>query len=225
MRVYLAKDVRDTNRDLARNIREAMAGRHALLVNIVSSPGSGKTALLERTLSSLSGTYRTGVIAGDLYTTEDAQRLEPWCHRVVQVNTQGSCHLEAATIHRILTEEEDFRESDVLFIENVGNLVCPAGYDLGEDLRVALLSVTEGPDKPRKYPVAFKDAHAAVISKTDLLPYCDVDLDSLVTQFETINPQLAVFPTSAKTGKGLSAWLTWLEQHIKAKKQASPGSS
>lgn len=222
VRVYLAKDIRDASRDLASDIRGLTARHRILLVNVMSSPGSGKTTILERTLAALSHEYRIGVIAGDLYTTEDAERLEPWCDRVVQINTHGICHLDAGMICRVLAGESALLASDLLFIENIGNLVCPAAWDLGEDLRVSLLSVTEGIDKPRKYPLAFKDSNAVLITKTDLVPFCDVSVESLTSRLETINPELRMFPVSAKTGEGLGPWLMWLEESLTAKKQRSP---
>jgi hydrogenase nickel incorporation protein HypB len=218
MRVYLAKELLEANQNNAGENRSLLRASGVLMVNLIGSPGSGKTALLEHTLKKLSG-YRTAVIEGDLYTDEDARRLSSWCNQIVQINTEGSCHLEAGYIGHLLAQE-NLLSAELLFIENIGNLVCPAEFDLGEDIRVVLLSVTEGNDKPRKYPLAFKVADAAVVTKTDLLPYCDFNLNQLNEDLRKINENLALFTVSTKTGEGLGDWCKWLEKLLQRKRSA-----
>jgi len=179
------------------------------VLNIFSSPGSGKTTLLTRTLAALAPTTRAGVIVGDLATDNDAQRLRTTGAPVVQVNTGTLCHLDAEMIARAVGRL-DARALDILFIENVGNLVCPAGFDLGENQRVAVLSVTEGEDKPLKYPPLFRIADAVVITKIDLLPHLDFQRDALLANVHAVNPNALVFELSACTGDGMDRWLAWL---------------
>lgn len=219
MRVFLAKNLREANQNNAQENRKLLIDNNVLLINIIGSPGSGKTALLEHTLEHISKTYRAAVIEADLYTSEDSDRLEPWCEHVLQINTEGGCHLEAGYIGHLLTVEAPYLlDMDVIFIENIGNLVCPAEFDLGEDLRVALLSVTEGNDKPRKYPLAYQDSHASVITKTDLLPYCSFDLDEALNDLGRINNTIKAFPLSVQTGNGTGDWFQWLKACVEAKK-------
>lgn len=218
MRVYLAKDLLQANQGNADENRRLLKKHAALMVNVIGSPGSGKTTLLEETLKTLPS-YRRAVIEGDLYTSEDAQRLAPWCENVLQINTEGACHLEAGHIGHLMVQE-NLLSADLLFIENIGNLVCPAEFDLGEDLRIVLISVTEGNDKPRKYPLAFKSASAVVISKIDLLPYCDFSIDTALEELSRINPDLNIFTLSTKSGEGLAKWRHWLEMQLQAKKRS-----
>ncbi|MEW5784225.1 MAG: hydrogenase nickel incorporation protein HypB [Bacillota bacterium] len=219
MRVYLAKDLLQANQGNAEENRRLLKKNAALMVNVIGSPGSGKTTLLEATLKTLPS-YRTAVIEGDLYTSEDAQRLAPWCDKVLQINTEGACHLEAGQIGQLMAQE-NLLSAELLFIENIGNLVCPAEFDLGEDLRIVLVSVTEGNDKPRKYPSAFKYASAVVITKTDLLPYCDFSMDTALEDLGRINPDLYIFEVSTKSGEGLEKWRRWLEAQWQAKKRSA----
>ena len=181
-----------------------------LTLNVLSSPGSGKTALLERTLADLADEMPTGVIVGDLATDNDARRLRRPGVEVVQITTGNVCHLEAAMIDRALAEM-DLDRLRLLFIENVGNLVCPASYDLGEELRVVLLSVTEGEDKPLKYPRMFKLADLILVTKTDLAPFVDFDRDTAMRNITEIAPQAAILEVSARTGQGLDAWYAYLK--------------
>lgn len=220
MRVYLAKNLREANNNSAADNRRILDRNGVLMVNIMGSPGCGKTSLLEETLRRLSPKYRLAVIEGDLYTAEDAQRLQPWTEEVVQINTEGGCHLEANLIGQLLANDSpSLLQAEILFIENIGNLVCPAGFDLGEDIRVTLLSVTEGNDKPRKYPLAFKEAQAALITKTDLLEHVNFSLERALLDLKTINDQSVVFPLSAKTGEGVENWCHWLENQLEKKRR------
>jgi hydrogenase nickel incorporation protein HypB len=179
--------------------------------NLVSSPGAGKTTLLERTLERLRDRVRVAVIEGDVQTDLDAQRVARYGVPVVQIVTNGGCHLEATLVADAI-DGLDLAALDLLVIENVGNLVCPANYDLGEALKVVLLSTTEGEDKPLKYPAMFRNASVLVINKIDLVPYLDVDLAAIRRHARSINPSLEIFEVSCTSGAGLPAWCAWLER-------------
>ncbi len=204
------KAVNAENELHAQKVREAVDNSRVLLINLLSSPGSGKTTLLEVTLREWRGKYRLGAVEGDLFTDEDARRLEKFGIPVVQLNTQGSCHLTANMIETALTKF-DLKTLDFLFIENVGNLVCPASFNLGEHKRVTLLSVTEGEDKIKKYPKAFNSADLLIVSKIDLLPLTEVKLENLKEDFFRVNPKGTFIPLSAKTKEGITLWLEILE--------------
>ena len=180
-----------------------------LTLNVVSSPGSGKTALLQKTIERLQPATRVGVIVGDLETDNDARRLRTTGAPVVQISTGTLCHLDAEMVARAVGQL-DAKTLDVLFIENVGNLVCPAEFDLGEDLRVALLSVTEGEDKPLKYPPMFRHADVVVITKTDLAPHVDFDRAAALANIGRVNPNARIVEVSAKTGEGMADWCSYL---------------
>jgi hydrogenase nickel incorporation protein HypB len=198
------------NENLARENRVRFAAAGTFVVNLMSSPGAGKTTLLELTLQRLRKSYKTGVIEGDMYTTRDAQRIAGQGVEVVQINTAGVCHLDAAMVARSLEELREGRY-DMLFIGNVGNLVCPAEFDLGEDAKVALLSVTEGGDKPAKYPLVFQRARVVLVTKVDLIPHTDFDLEAVSKELRAINPEANMLLVSAKTGEGIEEWCGWLE--------------
>ena len=210
MKVILAKDLLKANNDLAQQNRALFAEHSLKVINLISSPGSGKTTLLETTLSLLKG-LRMGVIEGDISTTRDAERIAGQGVPVVQINTGGICHLDARMVEQA-ARELPLTELELIFIENVGNLVCPASFDLGEHYKVVLLSVTEGSDKPAKYPRVFEQAQAVVISKGDLLPYTDFDLLGCQEELRQINPTLEVLTASAKTPGGCGEWLSWLQK-------------
>lgn len=190
-------------------------------LNLISSPGAGKTTLLEQTIARLKGKLTVGVIEGDLYTARDAGRISAQGAAAVQINTGGTCHLNAAMVARAL-EELPLASLDLLFIENVGNLVCPAAFYLGEHCKVALLSVAEGSDKPAKYPGVFREARAVVVTKLDLLPYTDFDLAGCTAELKELNPELNIFVLSAKTGAGMEGWLAWLTGFKLIKGEAPP---
>lgn len=201
-------------------IRARLREHGVFTANLMSSPGAGKTALLEATLARLSGKLRVGIIEGDIETTADTDRLAPYGVPVVQINTGpfgGDCHLAAPLVAGAL-DKLDLGALDALIVENVGNLVCPAEFDIGEDRKVVLLSVTEGEDKPLKYPLMFHEARLALVTKIDLLPYLDVDLDLIRANIARINPQIPVFPVSARNGEGLDVWLDWLLQEVRTKR-------
>lgn len=223
LKVVMGQRLLRANEQVAAENRARFAAAGVLVVNLISSPGAGKTTLLERTLARLRDRFRIAVIEGDMYTVRDAQRIAGQGVEVVQINTAGVCHLNAPMVARAL-EELAADRYDLLFIENVGNLVCPAEFDLGEDLKVAVLSVTEGGDKPAKYPLVFRTARAVVISKGDLLPYTDFDLEAVVAELGALNKDLKVFVVSAKTGEGIGEWCKWLEEMAAEKGKATePG--
>jgi hydrogenase nickel incorporation protein HypB len=207
--ITIQRKVLAKNDEIAQQNRDLFA-RHGLFVfNLVSSPGAGKTSLLERTLEALRGRLRLAVVEGDVQTDFDAQRVARYGVPVVQIVTNGGCHLEAKLVQDAL-EAIDLTALDALVIENVGNLVCPANYDLGEALKVVLVSTTEGDDKPLKYPGMFRNASVLVINKVDLLPYVPCDLAALRRNALQINPALRVFETSCTTKAGIPEWCEWI---------------
>ena len=218
-KIELEKKVLSENDRLAAEIRSKLKERGIIALNFVSSPGSGKTSLLERTLSALGKELRIGLIAGDVQTENDANRLLNAGGEMVRpLVTGGACHLDAKMVMRVLPEI-DLDAIDFLFIENVGNLVCPSGYDLGEDMKVVLISTTEGDDKPLKYPAMFRRASVMVINKIDLLGTSDFDLERVKKNALGINPQLKIFEVSCRTGEGLENWYSWLRELARRKAQ------
>ena len=195
--------------------RAALASAGILAVNLVSSPGSGKTTLLCRTIEAL-GDMPLGVIEGDQQTQNDADRIRATGAPAVQVNTGKGCHLDGHMVGHAM-DHLDLAPGSVLFIENVGNLVCPAAFDLGEDGKVAILSVTEGEDKPLKYPDMFTAARLAILNKIDLAPYCDVDLDLYESNLRRVNPDIEILRVSARTGEGMQGWIDWLRRNLMQK--------
>jgi hydrogenase nickel incorporation protein HypB len=213
--VELRQGILKKNDELARVLRDRYTQAGVLVLNLVSSPGSGKTAFLERTLRELTAAgFKAAALVGDLETDNDAKRLAASGAPVRQINTHGTCHLDAEMIARHLDEwtERPLAGLDFLFIENVGNLVCPSSYDLGERIRVALLSVTEGEDKPLKYPTMFNSADAAVITKIDLAIPCEFQRDEAIKNIHEIRPSIEIFETSSKSGAGFEPWLAFLKQ-------------
>ena len=209
----IRRAILDKNDRLAERNRGFFHARGLLVLNVLSSPGSGKTTFIRETIRSLGKRLKTGVIVGDLATDNDAQRLRETGAPVVQITTGTVCHLEAEMVARAL-KQLDLTGLSLLIIENVGNLVCPASYDLGEDLRVVLLSVTEGEDKPLKYPPVFQSAGVAVISKIDIATACDYDRKAALANLRQLAPKARVFETSAKTGQGMDVWCDFLiQQH------------
>jgi hydrogenase nickel incorporation protein HypB len=206
IKVY--RDLMGANAEWAGKTRALLAERGIAMVNIISSPGSGKTTLLEHTIPALAGRLRFAVLEGDLETTRDAERLDALNIPVCQLLTGGSCHLEAKLVHHAL-RDLPLDALDVVVVENVGNLVCPAEFDIGEGGKIAVLSVTEGEDKPLKYPLLFHEAVAAVITKTDLLPYVPFKLDACLQYLAQANAATPVFQVSSLTGAGMDAWLEW----------------
>ena len=212
-RVALEKKVLSENDRIAAALRERFADQGTLVLNFISSPGSGKTLFLERTLEALPKSLRVAVLTGDIQTDNDARRLARVGFPVQQITTAGACHLDARMIDRALTEW-DGHQFDLLLIENVGNLVCPTSYDLGEESKIVLLSVTEGEDKPLKYPGAFFKSKVMVLNKTDLLPYVRFDPALACGNAPRINPDITIFETSCTTGTGLGPWIGWLGKQL-----------
>ena len=203
--------------------RDRLDGWGITCLNLMSSPGSGKTQVLEKTLHQLGSELRMAVIEGDMTTQLDAERLRESGAPVIAINTGRSCHLDskmvAGGLHQF--EHEQTPEAfDVVFVENVGNLVCPAEFEVGEHAKVALLSITVGEDKPLKYPIMFREADCLLITKTDLAPYLDVDIETIVANVRQLNSRVVIIPVSAKTGEGLEAWYNWIRQKVLAR--ASP---
>jgi hydrogenase nickel incorporation protein HypB len=209
--ITLEQRVLAKNDALAQRNRHWLTERGILALNVTSSPGAGKTTLLEHTIRRLGAGRRVSVIEGDQETLLDADRISAAGARAVQVNTGAGCHLDADMIERALRALQPERDS-LLFIENVGNLVCPALFDLGEDSKVVVISVTEGTDKPLKYPHMFAAAELVVINKVDLLPYVDFDLDLCARHVRSVNPRAMIVPVSATTGDGMEAWIQWIDR-------------
>jgi len=212
--IEIRERVMARNDELAAAVRHRLAGAGVVAFNLVSSPGSGKTLLLEKTLEALGGELEIAVVTGDVQTQNDADRLARHTSRLVQaVVTGGACHLDARQITEAL-EHIDLDHTELLFIENVGNLVCPAGWDLGESAKIVVFSVTEGEDKPLKYPGIFRRASVAVLNKIDLLPYLEFDPERAIANARQINPGLRFFRTSARTGQGLEEWFEFLRSQL-----------
>jgi hydrogenase nickel incorporation protein HypB len=209
--ITLEQEVLARNNSLAERVRGWLAGRGVLALNLVSSPGAGKTTLLERTIHDLGGEIPLSVIEGDQQTLNDARRIQAAGCRVVQVNTGTACHLDASMIARALQQLDPHRGS-VVMIENVGNLVCPALFDLGERCKVVIASVTEGDDKPIKYPHMFRASGLMVLNKMDLLPHVQFDVDRCIGYARQVNPRIDVLRLSATRGDGLDEWYTWLRR-------------
>ncbi len=214
MEIKVLTNVLKANDNIARDNNQDFTTNQVLAINLMSSPGSGKTTLLENTITLLQADFRIGVIEGDLQTTIDAERIQKLNIPVVQINTAGGCHLDANLV-RNAVKNLALNEIDLLFIENVGNLVCPAEYQLGEHKRVVLLSIAEGDDKPIKYPAVFRNADVLIITKMDLLPNSDFNLARARQDATQINPAIEIFEVSCKTGRGLTAWCDWLRQQVK----------
>ena len=219
VKIPVLKSITEANALLADAIRARFAQQDVLVLNIIASPGAGKTTLLERTIERLNGELRLSVIEGDPTTSLDAERIGAAGVPVVQINTDGGCHLEARMIQAAL-EQLEVAQADVVIIENVGNLLCPTGWDLGEDAKVVVASLPEGDDKPLKYPMAFATAQAVVINKIDLEPYLPARVSVLHKNALQINADLAVFEVSAFTGQGLNGWLDWIREKLAEKREA-----
>lgn len=213
--IEVETDILAKNDAYAATNRTRLSELNALALNLVSSPGSGKTSLLCKTIEML-GDQPLAVIEGDQQTSNDADRIRATGAKAIQVNTGKGCHLDGHMVGHAM-DHLKLPQNAVLFIENVGNLVCPAAFDLGEDAKVAILSVTEGEDKPLKYPDMFAAARLALLNKVDLAPYCDVDLDLYEENLRRVNPQIEILRVSARTGEGMDAWLQWLRTYLATK--------
>jgi len=212
-RISVGKRILSANEQYAMKNSELLAQRKQLCLNLISSPGSGKTTILARTILDMAGRLRIGVIEGDLRTDLDAQRIRATQAPAIQIETQGACHLSASQVHKAL-QELPLDNLDVVMIENVGNLVCPSAFELGENAKIVVLSVAEGDDKPAKYPGIFAKSKVLLVNKIDLLaaPLVDFDLERVKTDARKLNKSIEIFPVSARTGEGMAAWCDWLSE-------------
>lgn len=218
MKVSLVTNILQANERIAGQNKRLFDEKGVLVINIMSAPGAGKTTLIEQTIRALKNEYRIAVIEGDIQSTYDADKIAATGVPVIQINTGGACHLDGNMISQTF-DQLDFDAMDLLIIENVGNLVCPAEFNMGEDFKVMLLSVPEGDDKPLKYPLMFHESSALLINKIDLLPYVDCSTEKIRNESLKINPDLAIFEISAKRGDGLNGWLDWLRLKLKEKQR------
>jgi len=214
-KVPVVENIFKANDQLAQANRSLLDANRTFAINFMASPGAGKTTTIVRTIHALKDRYRLAGIDGDIATTLDADRIAATGIPAVQINTGGTCHLDAVMVHNALPQI-DLPQTDVLIIENVGNLICPANFPLGVHLNVLIASVPEGDDKPYKYPTMYRGVQALLLNKMDLLPYFDFDVDYFRRGVEALNPGLAFFPISAKTGEGFEAWIAWLVARIEA---------
>ena len=212
-KITIAQNILAANDTIAQDIHQLLMAQEIRTINMMSSPGAGKTTLLERTIERLREQFGLAVIEGDIETGNDAERVEAAGAETVQINTRGACHLEAHMVRDAL-QELDLTGIRLLFIENIGNLVCPAAWYLGEDIRIVLASTTEGDDKPAKYPQMFAISQIMVVNKIDLLPYVDYSLEKVKRQALAINPNLRIFEVSCRTGEGLDEWCEWLSAFV-----------
>ncbi len=211
--INIKEEILAENKGLADKLRRRLKERGAFLVNLMSSPGSGKTSLIVRSLQELGSRYRMAVIEGDVDSAVDAERVAREGIRAVQIKTGGSCHLSAAMVEKGLGALS-LDSLDLLFLENIGNLICPAGSDTGANLDVALVSIPEGDDKPLKYPLIFRTAHVFVVNKTDVREHFDFDVEAFRARVRRLNPEAPVFEVSCKTGEGIHLWCDWLRERV-----------
>jgi hydrogenase nickel incorporation protein HypB len=214
-RITLESKVLHRNDECAEANRRFFDQHGVAVVNLMSAPGAGKTSVLEKTLAALKSDFQMAVIEGDLYTTYDAERIKATGVPAYQITTGTCCHLDARMVGRVLAEHH-FIELDLLVIENVGNLVCPAEFDLGEDLRIMVYSAVEGADKPQKYPLMFQTADAVLLNKLDLVPFAGVALDELLANVRKVNPSAPVFAISCRSGAGIDGWISWFRHRVTA---------
>jgi hydrogenase nickel incorporation protein HypB len=218
MKISVVKNILEANDRIAQLNRRLFDEHNLTVMNLMSSPGAGKTSLLERTIQALREDISLAVIEGDIQSSQDAERIARMDIPVVQINTGGACHLDGNMI-RDTFGEFDLAALDLLVVENVGNLVCPAEFKMGEDFKAMILSVTEGDDKPAKYPLMFHESSVLLINKIDLLPYVDCTVERIREEALKINPRMTIFEISCKTGEGLDAWYEWLKQKVRTRKK------
>jgi len=216
MQIKILQNVLKANDAKAAEVRALLKQKKIYMLNLISSPGSGKTTLLEKSLPILAKKYRVAVIEGDVETARDAERLEGYNVPIALINTSGACHLESVSIEKAFSAL-DLDNLDLIFVENVGNLVCPAEFDIGEDAKVALLSTPEGDDKPSKYPLLFREAKLAILNKIDLMPYVGFNKDNFYADLRKLNANLQVIEMSCQNGTGMDKWLDWLDEEISKK--------
>lgn len=211
--VTIKEDILKDNNEMSKMLREKFSKSKTLVMNLMSSPGAGKTSTILETIKRLGDDIKTAVIEGDITSTVDAEKLDAVGVPTLQINTGGSCHIDSSMIEQAI-EDFDTDPYDFIIVENVGNLVCPAEFEVGEDLRVMILSVPEGHDKPKKYPLMFTETEACLLNKTDLLPYTDFDMDEFTDAVMGLNRKSKIFPVSMKTGEGVDEWVEWLRKRI-----------
>ena len=211
--IKVVKNILDANNRIAIENRKLFDEKNIFVINLMSSPGAGKTSFLMKTIPELKKKYKVGVIEGDIQNTYDAEQISKLNVPVVQINTGGACHIDGNMVKEALPDLP-LDEIDILIVENVGNLVCPAEFNIGEDLKIMMLSVTEGDDKPLKYPLMFHVSNAMIINKIDLLPYIDFNMEKAINDALKINQKLNIFKVSCKTGEGLSDFINWLYEKI-----------
>jgi hydrogenase nickel incorporation protein HypB len=217
MQIPVVRNILEANVVIAKELNKIFLQRKILALNLMSSPGAGKTTLLERTLADLKNEFKMAVIEGDVQTNNDARRVAATGAQALQINTDGGCHLDSSMVLEAVNKM-NLEGVDILFIENVGNLVCPAEFSVGEDYKVTILSVAEGDDKPEKYPLIFAESRVMLLNKVDLLPYVDFNLERASNFARSLNKEIEIFPVSAKTGEGLDSWYDWLRQEVAKKK-------
>ena len=213
METKVMKNILDRNQNRANEVRNLLAEKQVVMINLISSPGAGKTTLLEKTLGELTLKYRVAVIEGDITTDRDARRLQKFNIPIVVINTEGGCHLDSHSISKALGSF-DLDELDVIFVENVGNLICPSQFDLGETFKLAIVSTTEGDDKPAKYPMLFREARGVLLNKMDLISYTNFSLESFKKDLQMINPALPLLEISCTRGDGMKGWFEWINREI-----------
>lgn len=217
MQIKVIRKILEANDRISDQLKQFFREKGILVINLMSSPGAGKTTLLEKTLSDLKIEFNMAVIEGDLQTSNDAERIAATGAQVIQINTEGGCHLDGSMVLEAANQME-LDNVDILFVENVGNLVCPAEFSVGEDYKVTILSVVEGDDKPQKYPLIFAESQVMLLNKTDLLPYVDFNMEKASNFARSLKSEIEIYPISAKTGEGIEHWYDWLRKEVKGKK-------
>ena len=212
--ISIKKNIHEDNKKVANETREQLRSNQAFMINVMSSPGSGKTTMLVRTIEAMKAKYRIGVLEADVDSDVDAKSVMEAGAKAIQMHTGGLCHLDA-TMTRSGLDELGTEDCDLVFLENIGNLICPVGYDTGAMKNIAILSVPEGDDKPLKYPMIFAKVDVLIVSKIDVMPYFDFNMELLEQRVRHLNPDIKIFPISAKTNEGLSNWTEWVEHAIK----------
>lgn len=218
--VQVMEDILGKNDRIAAENQALFADKKIFVINLMGSPGSGKTSLLEQTMAKLKDKVRMAVIEGDLFTNKDADRIAKHDVPVIQINTIGGCHLDAPMVQNVLMKL-DLDNLDFIVVENVGNLVCPAEFAVGEDVKAVVLSITEGDDKPMKYPLIFKESAIAMLNKVDILPYCNFDMEAAKEDISTLHPGIKIVEMACTTGQGIDEWCEWILANIEAKKARS----
>lgn len=216
MEIKVMKNILDRNQNRANEVRNLLAEKQVVMINLISSPGAGKTTLLEKTLGELTLKYRVAVIEGDITTDRDARRLQKFNIPIVVINTEGGCHLDSHSISKALGSFS-LDDLDVIFVENVGNLICPSQFDLGETFKLAIVSTAEGDDKPAKYPMLFREARGVVLNKMDLIDYTNFSLENFKKDLQMINPGLPLLEISCTRGDGMQGWFEWIVKQVENK--------